>query len=184
MARNFLSSVARGFIRSAVNQVGRDSGRVVSNAMYGDAHAVPVRNAGGGGGGVPYIEIAEGTNKVLAVDRPDLSVGTFGYVFYAFLGFCFVFIGPVLFLVNGVKRLRRTEITAKRCVARNDETTGGPCVYTEKVSLPKTESECLTDRRVGTVYVILGIVSLLFSFILLVSPYVSGGTGTPAAVRL
>lgn len=31
------------FIRSAVSQVGRDSGKVVSNKIYGDKHASPVK---------------------------------------------------------------------------------------------------------------------------------------------
>lgn len=33
----------KGFIRSAVNQVGRDGGKVISNSLYGNAHATPIR---------------------------------------------------------------------------------------------------------------------------------------------
>ena len=40
---SFLNNLLKGFIRSAVNQVGRDGGRVISNQLYGDAHASPVR---------------------------------------------------------------------------------------------------------------------------------------------
>lgn len=40
----FLGNLAKGFVRSAVNQVGRDTGKVVSNQLYGDAHATPIRN--------------------------------------------------------------------------------------------------------------------------------------------
>lgn len=40
---NFLSELGKGFVRSAVNQVGRDGGRVISNSIYGDAHAMPIR---------------------------------------------------------------------------------------------------------------------------------------------
>lgn len=39
----FLENLAKGFVRSAVNQVGRDTGKVVSNKIYGDAHATPIR---------------------------------------------------------------------------------------------------------------------------------------------
>jgi len=35
-------SLLKGFIRSAVNQVGRDGGRVISNSVYGNAHSAPV----------------------------------------------------------------------------------------------------------------------------------------------
>lgn len=41
---SFINGLAKGFIRSAVNQVGRDAGRVVSNNIYGDAHSIPHRN--------------------------------------------------------------------------------------------------------------------------------------------
>lgn len=34
-----------GFLQSAINQVGRDMGRVVSNAIFKDRHAVPIRRA-------------------------------------------------------------------------------------------------------------------------------------------
>ena len=40
---NFLSQLAKGFIRSTVNQVGRDTGRVISNQIYGNAHSTPVK---------------------------------------------------------------------------------------------------------------------------------------------
>lgn len=40
----FLGDLGKGFIRSAVNQVGRDTGKVVSNSIYGDAHSTPIRN--------------------------------------------------------------------------------------------------------------------------------------------
>lgn len=41
---SFLTNLGKGFIRSAVNQVGRDTGKVISNSIYGDAHATPIRN--------------------------------------------------------------------------------------------------------------------------------------------
>lgn len=40
---NFLSQLAKGFIRSTVNQVGRDTGRVISNQIYGNAHSTPIK---------------------------------------------------------------------------------------------------------------------------------------------
>ena len=45
----FLGSLGKGFIRSAVNQVGRDTGKVVSNRIYGNAHATPIK-------GISYSE--------------------------------------------------------------------------------------------------------------------------------
>lgn len=39
----FIENLAKGFVRSAVNQVGRDTGKVVSNKIYGNAHATPIK---------------------------------------------------------------------------------------------------------------------------------------------
>jgi hypothetical protein len=38
----FLNNLAKGFVRSAVNQVGRDSGKVVSNQIYGNSDSTPL----------------------------------------------------------------------------------------------------------------------------------------------
>lgn len=40
---SFLSQLAKGFVRSTVNQVGRDTGRVISNQIYGNAHSTPIK---------------------------------------------------------------------------------------------------------------------------------------------
>lgn len=40
---NFLTNLAKGFVRSAVNQVGKDTGKIVSNKIYKDAHSTPIR---------------------------------------------------------------------------------------------------------------------------------------------
>lgn len=39
-----LSQLGKDFVRSAVKQVGRDGGKIISNQIYGDAHSTPVRN--------------------------------------------------------------------------------------------------------------------------------------------
>jgi hypothetical protein len=38
----FLGSLTKGFIKSAVNQVGRDGGKVISNKVYGNSHSTPI----------------------------------------------------------------------------------------------------------------------------------------------
>lgn len=40
---NFITQLSKGFVRSAVNQVGRDYGKTISNQIFGDSHATPVR---------------------------------------------------------------------------------------------------------------------------------------------
>lgn len=43
---NLFSQLGKDFVRSAVKQVGRDGGKVISNHVYGDGHSTPVRGAG------------------------------------------------------------------------------------------------------------------------------------------
>lgn len=48
MAKNsFITQLFQGFIRSGVNQVGRDGGKVISNRVYKDSHSVPLRRVSG-----------------------------------------------------------------------------------------------------------------------------------------
>jgi hypothetical protein len=53
----FLSNLAKGFVRSAVNQVGRDGGKVISNKIYHGNHGTPVYNSGGHFQEVETIEV-------------------------------------------------------------------------------------------------------------------------------
>lgn len=40
---SYLNNLAKGFVKSAVNQVGRDGGKVISNQIYGNVHSKPLR---------------------------------------------------------------------------------------------------------------------------------------------
>ncbi|RTY80624.1 hypothetical protein EKL97_10160 [Flavobacterium sp. LS1P28] len=43
---SFINNLAKGFVRSVVNQVGRDGGKVISNKVYGNSHSTPIKIAG------------------------------------------------------------------------------------------------------------------------------------------
>ncbi len=180
MARNFFGSLARGFIRSAVNQVGRDSGRVVSNSVFGDKHAVPVRHVGAATGAntsAAASELQPDANGVVAVARPDLNVGNFRMFIYIVFGLGFGPIGAILFLYNGIKRLTRTTIKVKRYIIKDVYTPDatpddadnkrydGQQAYIEKTLVPKTDHDAAVDKRVGTIYLIAGIISAAISII-------------------
>ncbi len=98
---SFINGLAKGFIRSAVNQVGRDAGRVVSNNIYGDAHSIPHRNVSAGGAGritgVGKVE-DEGVQPIVP------SVGAAW--FWGFVGFVFSIIGGVVLLIVGYRKLK------------------------------------------------------------------------------
>lgn len=98
---SFINGLAKGFIRSAVNQVGRDAGRVVSNNIYGDAHSIPHRNVSDGGAGrvssVGKVE-DEGIQPIVP------SVGAAW--FWGFFGLVFSIIGGVILLIVGYRKLK------------------------------------------------------------------------------
>lgn len=99
---SFINGLAKGFVRSAVNQVGRDAGRVVSNNIYGDAHSVPHRNVSAGGAGrvssVGKVE-DEGIQPIV----PSVCVAWI----WGFIGFWFSIIGGVILLIVGYRKLKR-----------------------------------------------------------------------------
>lgn len=98
---SFINELAKGFVRSAVNQVGRDAGRVVSNNVYGNAHSIPHRNVSAGGAGritgVGKVE-DEGVQPIVP------SVGAAW--FWGFVGFMFSIIGGVVLLIVGYRKLK------------------------------------------------------------------------------
>ncbi|MCD7714305.1 MAG: hypothetical protein LUI08_05210 [Prevotella sp.] len=171
MARSFFGSLARGFVRSAVNQVGRDSGRVVSNSIYGDKHAIPVRHVGSAAEVIEENGLQPDADGVVAVARPDLNVGNFRMFIYIIFGLSLGPIGAILFLYNGIKRLTRKMIKVKRYIIKDVYTPDatpddadnkrydGQQAYIEKTLVPKTDHDTAVDKRVGTIYLIAGIVS-------------------------
>lgn len=104
---SFINGLAKGFVRSAVNQVGRDAGRVVSNNIYGDAHSIPHRNVSAGGAGrvtgVGQVE-DEGIQPIVP------SVGAAW--FWGFCGFMFSIIGGVILLIVGYRKLKNKYVAS------------------------------------------------------------------------
>ena len=72
---SFIGNLAKGFVRSAVNQVGRDGGKVISNKLYKDAHATPIRNVGKLNGS--YYDLQ--TEQELTLEQLQEKVNNEGY---------------------------------------------------------------------------------------------------------
>lgn len=72
---SFIGNLAKGFVRSAVNQVGRDGGRVISNKLYGDAHSIPMRNVGQKDGVFYNLE----TNEELTLEQLQQKIKEEGF---------------------------------------------------------------------------------------------------------
>ena len=98
---SFINGLAKGFIRSAVNQVGRDAGRVVSNNIYGDAHSIPHRNVSAGG-----ADRITGVGKVVDEGVQPIVPSVGAAWFWGFVGFVFSIIGGVVLLIVGYRKLK------------------------------------------------------------------------------
>ena len=93
---SFLSDLGKGFIRSAVNQVGRDTGKVISNNVYGDRHATPIRNVSYSTKDRAYLDDIE--NKIISnAELREMAINEgFKPVYFRMNG-CF-FVGIKIFL--------------------------------------------------------------------------------------
>lgn len=99
---SFFNTLLKGFVRSAVNQVGRDGGKVISNQVYGNRHSTPIR--------------ASSMNETRAKFESDgftnhgfLSSSFIWYPFLLFICVLFPVFGPLyLFYKAGQNLMART----------------------------------------------------------------------------
>lgn len=144
---SFLQELGKGFIRSAVNQVGRDGGKVISNHIYGDAHATPIRHVGQSTSGTYFdTETSQPLTPQQILQyattdgwKPEYSAYKWSHritlMFWAVLVGCIPFIFPLCLVIpivpiyiiyRGIKHM-----TAKKTI------------YAKMVEVPKL----IADRR-------------------------------------
>ena len=176
---SFINGLAKGFVRSAVNQVGRDAGRVVSNNIYGDAHSIPHRNVSAGGTGritgVGQVE-DEGIQPIVP------SVGAAW--FWSFVGFCFSIIGGVVLLIVGYRKLKNKytaygwQYTSQAVyVADGRYKTGerydGHQLTRRKVEIEADDYIIARNEKIAKIYLYFGFAAVLgYVFVMLVMPNV------------
>lgn len=104
---SFLPSLLKSFLRSAVNQVGRDGGRVISNRVYGDQHSIPVRSASNGGAGQgDIVPPANRADLIRYGYVPEmLELGVFSYSALAIGAMIIPVLGPFYWFYTGLKNL-------------------------------------------------------------------------------
>lgn len=104
---SFISNLAKGFVRSAVNQVGRDGGRVISNKIYNGQNYVPVdtpQQSSQPMSNGAYAQIPDNA----AYANPALSSGK--YILLVFLSLLFFPIGTFGVFVFGLVRYNKTDM--------------------------------------------------------------------------
>lgn len=124
---SFFSQLAKGFVRSAVNQVGRDGGKVISNKVYKDRHSTPIRVVSSNnqpqsvGNNQPLLkqpptlgidnpnvqnhtQVTEDRYELMANGyEPEPLYGSFIVYFFLLVGASILlFVGPLYFLIKGV----------------------------------------------------------------------------------
>ena len=176
---SFINGLAKGFVRSAVNQVGRDAGRVVSNQLYGDAHSTPHRNVSAGGAGrvssVGQVE-GEGIQPIV----PSVCVAWI----WGFVGFLFSIIGGVILLIVGYRKLKR-KYTAygwqyeSRAVYVADgrykrgERYDGHQLYRRRVEIEADDYIIAKNEKIAKIYLYFGFAAVLgYILVMLVMPNV------------
>ena len=176
---SFINGLAKGFVRSAVNQVGRDAGRVVSNNIYGDAHSIPHRNVSAGGAGrvssVGKVE-DEGIQPIV----PSVDAAWF----WGFVGFVFSIIGGVVLLIVGYRKLKNKHTaygwnyTSQAVYVADGRYKGGERYDGHQMSRRKVEIEAddyIMERneKIAKIYLYFGFAAILgYILVMLVMPNV------------
>jgi len=125
----FISNLGKGFVRSTINQVGRDTGKVISNTIYGDLHATPIRRVYSNNKNSYYSEtgqpisdnelrniiLEEGYNPVFYKHKMPFKVFLFllGCTYFSMFYFASIFLAiiPVIWLLYiGIKRIFSNKI--------------------------------------------------------------------------
>lgn len=176
---SFINSLAKGFVRSAINQVGRDGGRVVSNKLYGDAHSIPHRNVGAGSAGrvadVGNVE-DEGVQPIIP------SVGAAW--FWGFVGFLFSIIGGVILLIVGYRKLKNKYVAygwkyESQAVYvsdgryKNGQRYDGHQLSRRKIELEADDEQIAKNEKIAKIYLYFGFAAVLgYLLTMLVMPNV------------
>lgn len=162
---SFVNGLAKGFIRSAVNQVGRDAGKVVSNDLYGDRHSTPYRNVSGN---KRVVDVGEIKEEGMQVIEPSVTVA----VIWSFVGLFFNFLGAIMLLAVGFYKMRNKHIShawvyESQAVYVSDRRRKIGMRYDSdnltrrKVSVMATEEDMERNEKIAKIYLWAGFIILL-----------------------
>ena len=169
----FGKNLAKGFVRSAVNQVGRDGGKVISNQLYGDAHSVPHRSVNGN----EQPEFIGMEAKEIRTERCDGDSNT-KIVVFILLAFMFNFIGGLILFFVGLKRwFARGTVYGWRFYSapvfvrdrryKDGMSYEGEQIQRKRVTLVADELEIANNKNIAKTYMIAGAAIMLFYIIVL-----------------
>ncbi len=112
----FFKNLAKGFVRSAVNQVGRDGGKVVSNKVYGNSHSTPIRIVDGisDQGQVKSINEPNTETRGDLINEgysPELLSSPIWVYFFLIIGSTILpAIGPFYWIVSAIRNFFKSKV--------------------------------------------------------------------------
>lgn len=176
---SFINGLAKGFVRSAVNQVGRDAGRVVSNNIYGDAHSIPHRNVSAGGAGR-----ITGIGKVEDEGIQPIVPSVYVAWIWGFVGFLFSIVGGVVLLIVGYRKLKNKytaygwQYTSQAVYVadgryKRGEQYDGHQLTRRKVKIEADDYIIAKNEKIAKIYLYFGFAAVLgYILVMLVMPNV------------
>jgi hypothetical protein len=162
------------FVRSAVSQVGRDGGRVISNKVYGDKHSIPIRNIQNHG----VVEVDGNVISADFIPEPWLSNRWWFYVItliampFLFWLYSFLFLG--MGITYFAKKETNLKVKKRVNVYTNDKrySTGqrllGQREQIELVAVEAPEEHRQRYRLKGAIYLIISVVLFYFTMQVLI----------------
>lgn len=151
---SFISNLFKGFIRSAVNQVGRDGGRIISNNLYNKSYNINSE------------QIKDDKKQEII----NTSNDTLKYIIAFLITYCLPIFGMIMILVYGYykinKRTKRVLYTEQDSIRVPDKRykEGYRLKIREKVKSYKESlipENIMINRKKGKIYMIIG-----FSYII------------------
>lgn len=172
--KSFLGSLARGFVKSAVNQVGRDTGKVVSNNVYGGAHSTPIRNTTGNN----YNEFKSNSNVTFRTQTWNTGDDLLRYLISFFFCLFIPVVGTLIVFIQGIHKLIKKNNTLFYSepepirVPDRRYTLGYRIEYvtrTKTSKIPLTNDEKTACKIKGAIYIFLAMtIGLISSIIFLI----------------
>lgn len=112
---SFLKQLSKSFVRSAINQVGRDGGRVISNQLYNGKNYVPVANVGQQSGQIQQSFnsaqlLSDIPNNAIVSIKPFSSCKLFILGFISFVSFP---LGSLCVFIYGLMKFCDTMMTVE-----------------------------------------------------------------------
>lgn len=173
---SFISNLIKGFIRSAVNQVGRDGGRVISNNIYQNNHSTPISST----------NILQNINNVEEVaqhqqERINTSNNIIKYIIAFIFTYSLPIIGSIITIVYGAIKMGKTtknvyKTEQKRVQIADKRYKGGYRLENKMVSYtiqePLSAENLLIVQKKGKTYLLIGASYIIILIFILIVSYI------------